>query len=138
MQTTDMNDDGPPMDPVEAAYYDSLGAVVRPAGFRIDVRYGEEGPAHDPYGWMTYDIRMADGSHVLYRDALLSECLTIELPGSDVLRFLSPEYEGTITMERMFEDAIGFSIEQVRFWDNQDWHRDSDVRDAEAGAVYKV
>jgi hypothetical protein len=127
-------DDGPPIDPAEAEYYDRLRAVVRPAGFKIDVRHGQEGPDHDPYGWTVYDIRMADGSRVLYRDALLSECLTIELPGSDVLRFTSPEYDGPITMERMFEDAIGFSIEQVRYWENEEWHRYSDIRDAEEAA----
>lgn len=128
------DDYDPPMDPAEAAYYDRLGAVVRPDGFKIDVRHGQEGPCHDPYGWTVYDVRLADGTHVLYRDALLSECLTIDKPSGESIRFFSPEYDGPIGMDVMFEDAVGFPIEQLRFWENADWHRDSDVRDAELAA----
>lgn len=98
-------------------YYKRLMSVKMPEGMSLNIRRGTEGPQHDPYGWTVYDVRMPDGTRVMYRDAILSECLNIIRP-DETLRFSAPEYDGDISMELMFKDIVGYGFDQLDHWDN--------------------
>jgi hypothetical protein len=65
-------------------YYKRLMSVKMPEGMSLEIRRGNEGPQHDPYGWTVYDVRMPDGTRVMYRDAILSECLNIIRPDETI------------------------------------------------------
>ncbi len=129
----DTDDDGPPIDPEEQAYYDRLDAVVRPKGMKIEIVYGQEGPAHDPYGWREFRVTFDDGRWATYREALLSEGLVVCTPIGTV-EFTSPGYVDEPSMLKMFESFVGFETDQLDFWSNADWWKDEEVRAAESAA----
>lgn len=125
-------DDGPPMDPAEVAYYNRLAAVVRPKGLTIEIKRGQEGPPHDPYGWREFHVKVDDRT-VMYREGILSERLVLESPRGRI-EFTSPDYDQEPTMKVLFEDYVGFPMDQLDYWFNEDWCRDEFVRDAEIRA----
>lgn len=127
----DILDDGPLPDPSEQEYYDRMADTLRPAGFLVEVRHGTEGPRHDPYRWTVYDVTLPDGTRAMYRDSEFTECLNITYPEGTHLRFSAPQYRGDPPMELMFKDLVGYGLDQLSWWANEDWERYADVRQAE-------
>lgn len=124
-ESEEYNDEGPPMDPEEQAYYDRMAAAVKPEGLRIEIKHGVEGPSGDPYSWTEYRITLPGGEKVMLRDAEFSPKLEIE--GMDI-----PHDSSTFGL--LFEEYIGFGIDQIHFWHSAEYERDSDIRQAELSA----
>lgn len=128
-------DDGPE-DPQMESWYRHMTERARPEGFKLEIRFGTEGPREDPYGWTEYRVTLPDGRRALYRDGMLSERLEVDTEIGLVI-FESPDYPakpGDLPMDVMFEDFVGFDTEQLMFWDNQEQEKYADIREAELAA----
>lgn len=119
----------------EDEYLARLASVPKPEGMKLEIRYGQEGPSHDPYGWTEYRVEMADGLRAMYREADLSETLVITYPNGSSIGFRSPEYDGSDpSMLMMFTEITGHGLEQLQYWDNEYWQQFEDIREAELAA----
>lgn len=134
----DEDEDWPP-DPQQThyeLYMRGLEQTVRPKDMKVDVVHGTEGPREDPYGWTEYRITMPDGRKATYRHAMLSERLELDSE-IGLVTFESPEYpadDRDLPMKVLFEDFVGYGIDQIDYWSNEDYERYADIREAEIAA----
>ncbi len=111
-----------------------LSSVPRPKDLKISVEHGTEGPREDPYGWSEWTVTMPDGCKAMWRMGLLSERIELDSEIGKVT-FFSPDYDEALgSYEQLFESFVGYPIEQIEYWYNEDWQRGEEVREAELAA----
>lgn len=120
-------------DPEMESWYRQMTMTPRPDGLKIEIVHGSEGPVEDPYGWTEYRVTLPNGRRGTYRSGILSERLTVD---TDIgyVTFESPDYVDSPPMDVIFEDFVGYGLEQLSYWYELEYEKYADIREAELAA----